>query len=597
MRSAVILLLCLTALAGCLGGDEPPAEAPVECAPDDIACQCDGDAACINANTPPVDTDGDGLNDDTEAALGTDPDQADTDNDGVSDGDEVAAGTPPTIPWYPNEGDSEWIDLELPSFDDHRIPVSIYKPAVASNATPVPILLHSHGFTGSRISGDDAVREYVAAGFGVVSFDERGHGDARDDSDVKFMHPDWEVRDVIAVLDHIATLDWVLMDPEPRPDGSPDPVVGTIGGSYGGAFQLMTHIFDDRIDAMVPEITWHNITTALAPNGAIKSGWVDLFYLAGNAQQSVVFSNDFHAGWAWATATNELPADQYGVAPDLVTGFNEASPESYPGALSVPTLLIQGMPDTLFPLNQAVWNYEELQANGAPVHLYTHLGGHVLNSESLAAGASPVPVGLQGAPGGTPCGAVQDLNILWHQHWLLGLPKDLGPEVCIALEDGTAVVSDTFPLNGTEVQALDVGGPWPMAQAVGGTQVPLYTFEATEETVVAGIPELSGTITSPGPDTIVYFSFQRLRADGALEHIVDDQVRPLRLKGPNTGAVDFDMELGGIATRLAPGDQMVLMASSLEPMYFGNSERLPSGVVLDGLTLELPVVASPVTKT
>ena len=35
------------------------------------------------------DSDEDGLDDDTEEALGTDPNKADTDNDGLSDGDEV----------------------------------------------------------------------------------------------------------------------------------------------------------------------------------------------------------------------------------------------------------------------------------------------------------------------------------------------------------------------------------------------------------------------------------------------------------------------------------------------------------------------------
>lgn len=44
------------------------------------------------------DADGDGLSDDEEYALGTDPNNADTDGDGVSDGDEVAAGTDPLGP-------------------------------------------------------------------------------------------------------------------------------------------------------------------------------------------------------------------------------------------------------------------------------------------------------------------------------------------------------------------------------------------------------------------------------------------------------------------------------------------------------------------
>ena len=49
----------------------------------------DGDSAS------PVDSDGDGLSDAEEAALGTDPDSVDTDGDGYGDGDEVHAKSDP----------------------------------------------------------------------------------------------------------------------------------------------------------------------------------------------------------------------------------------------------------------------------------------------------------------------------------------------------------------------------------------------------------------------------------------------------------------------------------------------------------------------
>lgn len=494
------------------------------------------------------------------------------------------------LPWYPSDGASVKEILDLASFDAHQIPVTIYKPAVASATQQVPVLLHSHGFTGKRASADDAFKDLVAAGFGVVSFDERGHGDSMDDSEVYFMHPDYEVRDVIKVIDHIATLDWVLMEDPATATAPNDPVLGAIGGSYGGAYQLMGAIFDARLDALVPEITWYDITEALAPDGAIKSGWVDAFYVAGNAQQTVKFSNDFHAGWAWALATNTFPAGQTPVTPDLHTRLKESSPVDYPGGVRVPTLLIQGMPDTLFPLNQAVANLRALEAFGIEGALYTHLGGHMLATGATLP-ASPVPLGLQGQPGGKPCGALTDLQVAWHQHHLLGLGNWTGrPRVCLALEDASTVVGQTFPLEPTVMEAYALPGPTPVAQAGAGARVPLSLFTADAETVIAGIPHLKGTITAAGADSIVYFSLQRFDPASGLEAIVDDQVMPIRLTEPVTSPLAFELDLGGVATRIAPGEQLMLVVATVEPMYAANAERVPGAVVLGDLTLELPTL-------
>ncbi len=46
-------------------------------------------------SNPNADSDGDGLTDGLEVALGTDPFSADTDGDGFSDSEEVAAGSDP----------------------------------------------------------------------------------------------------------------------------------------------------------------------------------------------------------------------------------------------------------------------------------------------------------------------------------------------------------------------------------------------------------------------------------------------------------------------------------------------------------------------
>lgn len=507
-------------------------------------------------------------------------------NDGLN---ETVTATIPSAyqpPFYPNDGASTVTVTSVESFDGYRIPIAIYKPNIASNETQMPVIIDGHGFTGSKKTAEDYFVEHIKAGFGVVTFDQRGHGDARATSEVTFMHPDAEVKDVIAIIDEIASWDWVLKEP----NDPTDPVLGTMGYSYGGAFQLMGSIFDDRIDALVPEMTWNDITDALAPGGAINTGWVGAFYIAGNAQQSVTFSNDFHVGWQWAMSTNTLPAGQAPGVPDLVSLFDEVSPKMYPTELDKPTWLVQGMVDTLFPLNQAVANYEQLTANGADARLYTYLGGHVLTTGSIAPGTFPTDVGLQGGAGGRPCGEMEEIEIAWHQTHLLKLTPDLGPEICFGLEDGTAIVGDSWPLHDVnETIAIDL--PAVLTSPVGAPN--LFDLGVAADTVIAGIPKVTGTITAPSADTIVYFSLQILRGDGLFEHIVNDQVRPMRVNTPANIAVPFEIDMHGVGLKLAAGETLYLSISNVEPMYAANSNRVASAAVIEGIEITLPVVSDP----
>ena len=76
----------------------------------------DGDEVNTDATDPNDgaddrgDTDGDGLSDTEEAALGTDPNLPDTDGDGVDDGDEVTAGTDPTLADTDRDGLDDGVD-------------------------------------------------------------------------------------------------------------------------------------------------------------------------------------------------------------------------------------------------------------------------------------------------------------------------------------------------------------------------------------------------------------------------------------------------------------------------------------------------------
>jgi len=63
---------------------------------------------------PLLDADGDGLTNEREAELGTDPNDADTDNDGVGDGVEVATGRDPLV----NEDEAAELDSDGDGFTD-----------------------------------------------------------------------------------------------------------------------------------------------------------------------------------------------------------------------------------------------------------------------------------------------------------------------------------------------------------------------------------------------------------------------------------------------------------------------------------------------
>ena len=129
------------------------------------------------------------------------------------------------------------------------------------------MILHSHGWAGSRSTSGMAA--WTDAGFGVLSFDQRGHGETGGEANVE--DPDLEGQDVSSVIDDVATLDWVLLD------GPGDPVLGAIGGSYGGGYQTigaLTEVRDTgstRFNALAPEITWNDLPRCLAPNGVPRT--------------------------------------------------------------------------------------------------------------------------------------------------------------------------------------------------------------------------------------------------------------------------------------------------------------------------------------
>lgn len=181
------------------------------------------------------------------------------------------------------------IDVTILSPTGDTVALTVFEPAGFVEGQTYPLVLHGHGFGLSRLNSQglnpatpgtsdlnvaQGVADLVANGYGVISFDQRGHGQSS--GAVRVMDPDVEGQNLIAILDWAeANLPWLMY--RPSADGR-DPrnlVVGAVGGSYGGMHQLLLAHIDpkQRLDAIVPEIAPHSLNYSLAPQNVPKTLW------------------------------------------------------------------------------------------------------------------------------------------------------------------------------------------------------------------------------------------------------------------------------------------------------------------------------------
>lgn len=159
----------------------------------------------------------------------------------------------------------------MTSFDDTPIVVDLYLPGGAGETTPVPVVLSGHGWGATRDTATGSTTDaLLAAGYAIVVWDARGFGQSGGTLQVDA--PQFEGRDTSAIID------WLAEQPQILLDGPGDPVMGMVGSSYGGGIQLATATFDDRVDALVPDITWHDLNRALQPQGVLKLVWQLLLF-------------------------------------------------------------------------------------------------------------------------------------------------------------------------------------------------------------------------------------------------------------------------------------------------------------------------------
>jgi ABC-2 type transport system ATP-binding protein len=305
------------------------------------------------------------------------------------------------------------VDVTVGPDGDQRcgITADVYKPDAASRSNPAPAVLTTHGFGGSKDDGNQTAigRGFVREGYVVLSYSGLGFGGSG--CTIHLDDPDWDGRAGSQLVDVLAGTR-TFTDEDTGETGRiryvaqeqpGDPRVGMIGGSYGGEIQFAVAMQDSRVDALVPLITWNDLSYSLAPNntdldrgvtygtpGVAKKQWIDLFFGAGildgvegaQVDPSRVVGCPNFADQACASAA-QLNTAGY---PDEATLAlaRHASVASYSSRIHAPTLLVQGQNDTLFNLQEAVATFRALRDNGTPVRMVWQSWGH-------SGGGTPAP--------------------------------------------------------------------------------------------------------------------------------------------------------------------------------------------------------------
>src|SRR5690606_34144219 len=222
-----------------------------------------------------------------------------------------------------------------------------------------PAVLLGHGFGGSKEDVRQQAEDLARDGYAVLTWSARGFG--KSTGKIGLNDPEGEVADVSRLLD------WLAGRPEFQLDKDGDPRVGMAGGSYGGAIALLAAGHDDRVDAIAPAITYFDLADALFPNGVFKKLWAGIFVNSGRG------CDEFEPALC---AMYERVAESGVPDAEARELLEERSPSAVADRIDVPTLLVQGQSDSLFPLGQADAAARAIRANGAPVDVDWIAGGH-----------------------------------------------------------------------------------------------------------------------------------------------------------------------------------------------------------------------------
>jgi ABC-2 type transport system ATP-binding protein len=436
-------------------------------------------------------------------------------------------------------------DWTITSFDGTKIRAHWFPVPGANPDQRDPTVLMGPGWgMGGQTKGSPGILGGLpittlnAAGYNVLTWDPRGFGQSTGTIEVD--SPAYEARDVSRLID------WVAIQPGVELDAPGHPRMGMVGGSYGGGIQFTTAAQDCRVDAIVPEIAWHSLSSSLDKADTAKTGWSNLLYTA--APHNHV---DPHIAQAHLDSNNSgliNAADRQ--------WFISRGPGDLMKDVKIPTLILQGTVDTLFTLDEGVTNYQILKANGVPVHMVWFCGGHGICLTN------------QGDPN-----YLQQATLTWLDRWVKrDTAVNTGPRISIIDQQGSRYPAGDYPV---------------------ATATPI-TAEGSGTLQLVGTGGAGPVVVPPGntdPLANVANSITPAKASNTLDVAIDAPAHPALVVGAPTLTITY-------RGTIPPGDRPTRVFAQLvddtSGIVLGNQDT-PVDVMLDGqqhsTTVPLEIVA------
>jgi len=432
----------------------------------------------------------------------------------------------------------------IESFDRTEIEATLYDPGNGPN----PAVLMTHGWGAFRQSPLTAGKaaNYANNGYAVLTYDSRGFGGSGGTVGLDGPRETQDAQELIT---------WLANRPEIATEGADNPWIGMDGISYAGGIQLQVAAADDRLDAIVPRITWNDLVYSLAPNGVIKSGWLTILLGLGtlgtaDGDTDTRVTDDLYDWYLETVWDNEVPDD-------AIAAFEDRS-VAYEDGFDTPAFLVQGWDDTLFKPNEALWTYRQLQDNDVGTRLAFYEGGHAV--EEIA-----VPLEARSY--------MNDYAVDWMNKHVRGEEVSIPQTHSWIKQDETFRTDSQWPPLGVSLQSYTLGnatenGDPALEESWGwwtddNTEV-TYTWTVDEEIEVVGTPELDIAVDVDGPEARLYLSLERNGND------INDISATYRVDG--SGRQRVQCQHPTLQRYFSPGDTLGLQISITNPFYIDSRE-------------------------